>query len=183
MPYLLLPLTIVILMKTGICYCAWTTADLTSKNYNPSRVPRVNDSEPLTVHLHVKLLSMLQVSETEQSITVDLQYRLSWTDYRLLLPSYHADLYPIVLDMRWKERIWVPDVYLHNALKLTPLDGTIAPVTYLELDSGHRVSLIARLTATLSCDMQLLAYPHDRQTCFIDSQSRKCICVCQWLAS
>ena len=152
---------------------AWTTADLTSKNYNPSRAPQRNESEPLEVRLFLKVLSILQVSEVEQSFTVDIIYKLSWTDYRLQLPPFHTDLYPIVLDMSWKKSIWVPDVYIRNALKVMTLDGTVAPVTYLELNPGNSVALIARLTVKMVCDMQLFAYPHDMQSCYMDSKSRK----------
>lgn len=150
---------------------AWTASDLTPKNYNPSRVPQANDSQPLEVKLYLKVLSMLEVSEVEQSLTVDIVYKLSWTDYRLKLPAFHAELYPIVLDMSWKEKIWVPDVYVRNALKLTTLDGTIGPVTYLEVNPENSVSLIARLTAKVICDMELFAYPHDTQSCYLDSKS------------
>lgn len=156
-----------------LCEGAWTTADLTPKNYNPSRVPQRNESEPLEVRLFLKVLSILQVSEVEQSFTVDVLYQLSWTDYRLKLPVFHKDLYPIVLDMSWKKVIWVPDVYIRNALKVMTLDGTIAPVTYLEVNPGNSVALIARLTAKVICDMQLFAYPHDMQSCHMDSKSRE----------
>lgn len=152
---------------------AWTTADITPKNYNPSRAPQINESEPLEVRLYLKVLAILHISEAEQSFTVDMVYRLSWTDYRLKLPGYHVHLYPIVLDMSWKKSIWVPDVYIRNALKLTTLDGTIAPVTHLEVTADNNVALIARLTVKMICDMQLFAYPHDMQHCYVDSKSRK----------
>lgn len=48
---------------------AWTTADLTPKNYNPSRPPQLNESQPLEVKLDLKVLSILGISEVEQSFT------------------------------------------------------------------------------------------------------------------
>ena len=172
----LIGFAVLLVFMSSLCptAAAWTTVDLTSKNYNPLRVPRRNESEPLPVRLYVKILAILEVSETEQSFTCDILYRLSWTDYRLKLPVYHSDLFPIVLDMSWKEKIWVPDVYIRNALKLTTLDGTIAPVTYLEVEEGNSVALIARLTVKMICDMQLFAYPHDMQSCHLDSKSCEC---------
>ena len=150
---------------------AWTTADLVPKNYNPFRAPQRNDSEAVEVKLFVKVLSILQVSEAEQSYTVDIIYSLSWTDYRLKLPQNHMEIFPLVLDMSWNKKIWVPDVYIRNALKLTTLDGTMAPVTYLEITPGNNVAHIARLTVKMICDMELFAYPHDTQSCFLDTKS------------
>ena len=143
------------------------------KNYNLLRSPQRNESEPLEVKLFVKVLSILQVSEAEQSYTIDIIYRLSWIDYRLRLSSNYVESLPLVLDMSWNKKIWVPDVYIRNSLKLTTLDGTMAPLTYLEVDEGNRVSHTARMTIKMICDMHLFAYPHDTQSCFLDSKSRE----------
>lgn len=62
-------LIVVLSFFPSLIESVWTTAYLTPKNYNPSRPPQVNESEPLEVKLDLKVLSILGISEVEQSFT------------------------------------------------------------------------------------------------------------------
>lgn len=120
----------------------------------------------------LSIVFILSISLT-QSFTVDVVYKLTWNDYRLRLPTSDNE-FPLILDISWKSKVWVPDVYFENALKTSVLHG-FSPITFLEVDKENNVSLMARLTVKLNCDMELFAYPHDTQECFFDSTSRKYI--------
>lgn len=44
----------------------WTTSDLTPKNYNPLRLPKVENDKPVVVKVTVIVISLLKVDEAEQ---------------------------------------------------------------------------------------------------------------------
>lgn len=108
----------------------------------------------------------------QQSFTVDMIYKLMWNDYRLKIPESEHD-YPLILDIDWKKKLWVPDVYFKNSRESSVLEGSVSPITFLEVHKNKNISLVARITVKLTCDMQLFAYPHDKQQCFLESTSRK----------
>lgn len=60
---------IILLTTLSVCLkrsnAAWTTADLTPKNYNPLRLPKVDD-QPVTVWITLDVMSLLAVDEAEQ---------------------------------------------------------------------------------------------------------------------
>lgn len=95
-----------------------------------------------------------------------------WNDYRLKIPADEND-YPLILDIDWKKKLWVPDVYFKNSRQSTVLEGSLSAITFLEVHKNRNVSLVARVTVKLTCDMQLFAYPHDQQQCFLESTSRE----------
>lgn len=108
----------------------------------------------------------------QQSFTVDMIYKLMWNDYRLKIPESKHE-YPLILDIDWKKKLWVPDVYFKNSRESSVLEGSVSPITFLEVQKDKNISLVARITVKLTCDMQLFAYPHDKQQCFLESTSRK----------
>jgi hypothetical protein len=148
----------------------WTPQDLRRHNYSPHRPPLVNGTGPVLVSLKLEIVTFLDVSEFGQSFTVDLDYKLTWNDYRLSLPKTRAGL-PLVLDLSWKDKLWIPDIYFKNALQSNLVHGTINPITYFSVSPNADVSLHSRMTVQLICDMELFAYPHDKQRCFLDSTS------------
>jgi hypothetical protein len=89
---------------------AWTSDELRRNNYNPYRPPLVNGTEPVTTYLKLEIVTFLDVNEFGQSFTVDLDYKLTWNDYRLHLPQAGAD-FPLILDLSWKDKLWIPDIY------------------------------------------------------------------------
>ena len=159
-----------ILLPIVFVGCVWTPQDLRRNNYSPHRPPLVNGTGPVQVFLKLRIISLLDVSEFGQSFTVDMDYRLTWNDYRLSLPKSRKDP-PLVLDLSWRNKLWLPDIYFKNALQSRLVQGTATPITHISVAQNADVSLNARMTVKLICDMQLFAYPHDKQTCFLDSTS------------
>lgn len=147
------------------------TREIRGKNYNPHRPPLVNGTSPVDVYLWLEIVTILDVSEFGQSFTVDIDYKLRWRDHRLRLSLLADSDFPLILDISWKDKLWIPDIYFKNALESKLVHGTITPITHIEVSRNGDVSLIARLTVQLICDMELFAYPHDRQECFLDSTS------------
>lgn len=163
-------LTLFVLVCCASVSCVWTSADLRRNNYNKYRPPLVNGTSPVIAILKLEIVTILDVDEFGQSFTVDIDYKLTWNDYRLNLPATETD-FPLILDISWKDKLWIPDVYFKNALDSKLVQGTISPITHLEVSRNSDISLIARMTVQLICDMELFAYPHDRQQCFLDSTS------------
>lgn len=120
--------------------------------------------------MKLEIVTILDVNEFDQSFTVDVDYRLKWKDHRLTWPMVHED-FPFILDVSWRDKLWIPDIYFKNALDTKQVYGAITPITHIEVNREREVSLVARLQVKAICDMELFAYPHDRQTCFLDSTS------------
>lgn len=65
---------VMIVVRNLFCLClfplsvssVWTTADLTPKNYNPLRLPKVENDKPVQVKVTVIVISLLKVDEAEQ---------------------------------------------------------------------------------------------------------------------
>lgn len=161
---------VLLLLYFSSVHCVWKLQDLLRVNYNPHRPPLVNGTEPVQIFLKLEIVTILDVNEFGQSFTVDLDYRLTWNDYRLHLPQAEAD-FPLIVDLSWKEKLWIPDIYFKNALNSELVQGTINPISLLEINRNSDVSLNTRMTVKLICDMELFAYPHDKQRCFLDSTS------------
>ncbi|KAI1278007.1 Serine/threonine-protein kinase 10 [Halotydeus destructor] len=149
----------------------WTVSDLIPKNYNSLSPPlEGNMTSPVTVSVGIYVLALLAVNEPEQSFTVDILYRQQWRDARLSIPPNRSGHYPLILDTSYKSKLWVPDVYFRNSLSNSIL-SSLLPISFIEIRPNHIVSLSARMTVKLSCDMDLFAYPQDTQECFFDTVS------------
>lgn len=159
------------LLSLPVIAVDWVSRDLRPPNYKRNKPPFINDTNPVQVFLKLEIVSILDVSEFDQSFTVDVDYRLRWKDHRLTWPESSHDNMPRILDMSWKTKLWIPDIYFKNALQTKQVHGAVTPITHIEVNSKREVSLNTRLQVQLICDMELFAYPHDRQVCFLDSTS------------
>ena len=105
----------------------------------------------------------------EYSMTVYL--RQVWKDDRL---QYNPSTYEkkIILDRRQFDRIWTPDLFVRN-LKAGVFHTITVPNRLLRLSPDGTILYSQCLTLTLSCDMTMIKYPMDNQTCMIEFGSCK----------
>ncbi|XP_046579857.1 glycine receptor subunit alpha-2-like isoform X3 [Haliotis rubra] len=99
----------------------------------------------------------------DYSLTIFL--RQTWQDTRLRygsLPNIDA----LELDTRIMSQVWVPDLFFTNE-KRADFHSITVPNKLMHVYPNGTVLYSARISMTLSCDMQLQKYPFDDQVCSI----------------
>lgn len=94
-----------------------------------------------------------------------------WYDHRIKFPENFTGA-TIGLDSTWRERIWTPDTYFHNAIDGKGISILIPSFNFL-LHRDSRVEMVIRTVLTVTCHMNLRMFPHDTQVCNIVIVSRK----------
>ncbi|GIY58013.1 glutamate-gated chloride channel [Caerostris darwini] len=86
-----------------------------------------------------------------------------WTDDRLMFPDLN-DEEKVVLDLDWRKRIWMPDVFFENSIE-GHVQDTIIPNMFIWLFRNMTIQFTARISVEFSCHMDLRLFPHDTQEC------------------
>lgn len=138
----------------------WTYTDFIPETYDRSQPP---EKEVINVSIAVKVAQLLVVNEVEQSYTIDIHYTQKWSDHRLKYPPINTT---IALSVDWKNRLWMPSVFLTNSLNPNMLQ--LAPL-FLEIEANtSRLVSTTRQVVKLRCLMDLSSFPMDKQTCPIE---------------
>ena len=106
-----------------------------------------------------------------------------WRDERLQFPGSRN----VTLNHKQFDRMWTPDVFIRNlksgsfhtitAAKKRPSSPRLRPLFFHTITVPNRLIRLSpdgtilysqRLTLTLACDMMLVKYPMDNQTCKIE---------------
>lgn len=112
---------------------------------------------------------------SRQTYKVDIFLTQIWWDNRLRFPNNTADHDYHLLDVEWLKEIWLPGVYVKNAL-LTHLTPMPIPNQSVRLFSDRRIEYKMKLSLELSSDMYFGLYPHDAQNYSIE------IATCKFLS-
>lgn len=148
----------------------WTFSEFIPETYDKTQSPMPFDHKPLNVTIEVKVTQLLAVNEAEQSYTVDILFTQKWPDNRLKFPPQRSHNM-IPLDISWKNRLWIPDVYITNAI--SPSMVQLSPL-FLEIEANtSRLILTTRQVVKLRCHMDLFRFPQDMQVCSIEFTLRK----------
>lgn len=104
-----------------------------------------------------------------------------WNDARLAYgrllnwsPADPAPPFILLVPDDPDQRIWMPDTFFQNE-KNAQRHMIDKPNVLIRVYSNGDILYSVRLSLTLSCPMSLREYPMDKQTCFIDLASCKCI--------
>lgn len=137
--------------------------DLLASTYDPGILPSLGSSSPLNVSVSLIIANLLAVSDSDQTIDVDVYLLLSWIDTRLNT-SLVQDNVVIVTDATMIKRFWTPDVYVQNSVTASIVD-VLGPLAQLSIDANQRLFNLRRLSVKLGCKFNLQNYPHDVQYC------------------
>lgn len=147
----------------------WSFSEFIPETYDKTQPPTPHDHIPLNVTIDAKVTQLLAVNEAEQSYTVDILYTQKWPDHRLKFPPIDDSMMP--LDISWKNRLWIPDVYVTNAI--SPSMVQLNPL-FLEIEANtSRLVLTTRQVVKLRCHMDLFRFPQDMQVCSIEFTLRE----------
>ncbi|KAL5012330.1 hypothetical protein ScPMuIL_010881 [Solemya velum] len=130
--------------------------------------PNFNDDIATTVKCDLYVDSFDSINEATMDFTVSALLHLTWDDHRFtsFFKTDNNDSF-IEFDSKNLEKLWVPDIYFSNE-KTASFHDVFMPNKMLRIYAGMRMSYISRLSLTLSCPMDLRAYPFDKQVCRIE---------------
>ncbi|KAM7424512.1 hypothetical protein PAMA_000721 [Pampus argenteus] len=130
------------------------------KSYNRMTRPVLNDSQPLTVHLGLSLMQIMDVDEKNQVLTTNLWLQLLWDDYYL---QWDQSDYPGVTAVRLPDHlIWRPDILLFNSA-----DERYEPTfrTNIVVKSSGSCTYIRPGILKSTCHIDIRWFPFDIQRC------------------
>ncbi|XP_035221957.1 glutamate-gated chloride channel-like [Stegodyphus dumicola] len=136
--------------------------DIVPQEYDGLKTPRAADG-PAKVELTIVIMNVRNVDVSEMSIRFDLMMTKRWMDNRLIFPASNIEE-KVVLDLDWRKRIWMPDVFFENSIE-GHVQDTIIPNMYIWLFKNKTIQFTARISIEFSCHMDLRLFPHDTQEC------------------
>ena len=136
------------------------------------------------VFLKVDVLSIVDISEVDNFISLQLRLKLSWTDPRLTMFNLNDAADMNTLTMEARQKIWIPQVIFHNTQhKEESLNDEKAIVTidrqgpfivppkslihnaYVFEGSQNQIGIERIYSFKFSCDFYMGVYPFDTQKC------------------
>uniref|UniRef100_A0A672YZL9 5-hydroxytryptamine receptor 3B n=1 Tax=Sphaeramia orbicularis TaxID=375764 RepID=A0A672YZL9_9TELE len=135
------------------------------RNYNCGVRPVHNWTTPTTVYMDLILQSVLDVDGKTQSITTSIWYRQIWTDEFLVWdPEEFDGITEISLS---SDAIWIPDVIVSEFVD----EGKSPPIPYVYVNSSGSVKNNRPMQVVLACNLQMYAFPFDKQNCSLTFRS------------
>lgn len=135
--------------------------DLISR-YNKLVRPVVNVTEPLTVHIKLKLSQLIEVNLKNQIMTTNLWVEQYWHDYKLTWePKEYGGVDMLHVP---SDHIWRPDIVLYNNA-----DGNfeVTLETKAQLDHKGMIQWKPPAIYKSSCEIDVEYFPFDEQTCLM----------------
>uniref|UniRef100_A0A672YZL4 5-hydroxytryptamine receptor 3B n=1 Tax=Sphaeramia orbicularis TaxID=375764 RepID=A0A672YZL4_9TELE len=133
--------------------------------YNCGVRPVHNWTTPTTVYMDLILQSVLDVDGKTQSITTSIWYRQIWTDEFLVWdPEEFDGITEISLS---SDAIWIPDVIVSEFVD----EGKSPPIPYVYVNSSGSVKNNRPMQVVLACNLQMYAFPFDKQNCSLTFRS------------
>ena len=133
---------------------------------------------PLIVNTSLNLRNIIEVSEVEQTITLEITLSMYWRDDRLNLTSSawlsrdpsHYNLSYKVQTREQIDNIWIPDMFLDEAIAVRNSTYKVA-TEYLRLYEDSSLKFSKRFNFDVACRMDFRKYPVDRQDCIVRLES------------
>ncbi|KAJ3589338.1 hypothetical protein NHX12_010183 [Muraenolepis orangiensis] len=120
------------------------------RTYNPSVRPVQNWTSPTLVYIDLILQSVLNVIWTDEFLVWD--------------PEEFDGITEISLS---SDAIWVPDVIVSEFVD----GGKSTPIPYVYVNSSGLVKNYRPIQAVLACELELYAFPFDKQNCSLTFRS------------
>ncbi|XP_055332699.1 glycine receptor subunit alpha-4-like isoform X2 [Paramacrobiotus metropolitanus] len=139
------------------------------KNYNMEEWPSYQAGEgiPTRVYIEIYIVAISSIDASSMDYSVDFYLTQHWNDPRLHFDADKDGTKILELhQLRQIKKLWLPDPYLINAKKAYFHEVT-QPNRFLRITQEGNVTYNSRLTATLTCQMELNYYPMDTQECSI----------------
>ena len=84
-----------------------------------------------------------KVDDYEGTLTVDVEYRISWTDERVIVPAAVADMALIpIADTEIMDKLWRPKI-LHTGIK------SVLNIDFIQVQTRNGILCFYKLNETL----------------------------------
>ncbi|KAJ8402323.1 hypothetical protein AAFF_G00371880 [Aldrovandia affinis] len=113
------------------------------------------------VRTNIYVTSFGPVSDTDMEYTIDVFFRQSWRDERLM---FDGPMRVLPLNNLLASKIWTPDTFFHNGKKSVAHNMT-TPNKLLRLVDNGTLLYTMRLTIHAECPMHLEDFPMDAHAC------------------
>lgn len=133
-------------------------------NYSSNVMPHENKSTPVKIILDMYLMSIDNIDEKRQTITIKAFLEIVWRDDYL---TWDPDDYPGVYGITVKDTdIWIPDIALHDTFdKPTELGHGGGNAN---IGSDGMVTIWPYKMYTVACKISVAKFPFDKQKCEFD---------------
>uniref|UniRef100_A0A4W5QDW0 5-hydroxytryptamine receptor 3B n=1 Tax=Hucho hucho TaxID=62062 RepID=A0A4W5QDW0_9TELE len=136
------------------------------RKYDCGVRPVQNWTRPTLIHIDLILQSVLDVVKKNNSIlTTSIWYRQIWTDEFLVWdPEEFDGITEISLS---SDAIWVPDLIISEFVDV----GESPAIPYVYVNSSGMVKNNKPIQVVSACDLELYAFPFDKQNCTLTFRS------------
>ncbi|CAG2106512.1 unnamed protein product, partial [Medioppia subpectinata] len=121
-------------------------------------------TQPAIVRTNMYIRGIEYISVDNMAYKIQMTFRQQWNDNRLAFDDMNGQIRYLVLDD--STRLWIPDTFFSNSWS-TQSHTDIKPNVLFRIYPNGNVLFSKRITATLSCPMDLKYYPFDTQICSI----------------
>ncbi|XP_063079564.1 5-hydroxytryptamine receptor 3B [Engraulis encrasicolus] len=134
------------------------------RHYNTGVRPVVNWTDPTLIYIDFIIQSILEVDGQTQKVTTSVVYQQFWTDEFLVWdPEEFDGINNISLPT---DAIWLPDIIITEFV-----DRGSSEVPYVYVNSSGVVKNSMPIQVVAACDLQIYAFPFDKQNCTLTFRS------------
>ncbi|XP_034167310.1 5-hydroxytryptamine receptor 3B [Pangasianodon hypophthalmus] len=135
------------------------------RHYDCGIRPVLNWTSPTTVFIDLIIQSVLDVDGQMQKVTTSIWYRQIWKDEFLVWdPEEFDGITEISLS---SDAIWVPDVIISEFVD----EGKSPVIPYVYVNSSGMVKNYKPIQVVSACDLEIYAFPFDKQNCTLTFRS------------
>ncbi|XP_026989972.2 5-hydroxytryptamine receptor 3B [Tachysurus fulvidraco] len=135
------------------------------RHYDCGIRPVINWTSPTMVYIDLIIQSVLDVDGQMQKVTTSIWYRQVWKDEFLVWdPEEFDGITEISLS---SDAIWVPDVIISEFVG----EGKSPVIPYVYVNSSGMVKNYKPIQVASACDLEIYAFPFDKQNCTLTFRS------------
>ncbi|KAG9265630.1 5-hydroxytryptamine receptor 3B [Astyanax mexicanus] len=135
------------------------------RRYDCGVRPVLNWTSPTLVYIDLIIQSVLDVDGQMQKVTTSIWYRQIWKDEFLMWdPEEFDGITEISLS---SDAIWVPDVIISEFVD----EGKSPNIPYVYVNSSGIVKNYKPIQVVSACDLEIYAFPFDKQNCTLTFRS------------
>ncbi|KAK7086802.1 Glycine receptor subunit alpha-3 [Halocaridina rubra] len=132
-------------------------------DYDVNEWPDFDREEPTNVSIQMFINSFGSLNAANMDYSIDIFLRQHWLDPRLAISGNKSSI--TIRDPLMQARIWKPDTYFHN-VKDAEVHMVTMPNIQFRLNKTGHILYSMRITAELSCHLELERFPFDSQVCY-----------------